>query len=337
MGFKVKVKPSGHEFTVEDGEPILNAALRHGHTFPYGCRNGTCGSCKGKLLEGELDSGTFQASALSKTEKQAGMALFCQARPLTDVTIEVHEFDSVSGIQVKTLPCRVAKMEHLSHDVVRLCLKLPATERLQFLAGQYINILLRGGRRRSFSITNAPHDDEFVELHVRQIEGGVFTGELFTNIKEKSILRIQGPLGNFYLREDSLRPIIFAAGGTGFGPIKAIIEHALAEKVTRPMHLYWGGRHRHDLYLDELAQGWANRYANFSYTPVLSRPLPEEHWQGRRGHVPVAVLEDYPELSAYELYTSGPPVMVQAGLSAFVEHGLSPENFYADPFEFAQN
>lgn len=337
MSFKVHVQPSGHEFTVEGEETILQAALRQGYGFPYGCRNGSCGSCKGKLLAGELDYGTYQAKALSDAERAAGYALLCQAKPMSDVAIQVRELDTASGIVVKVLPCRVARLEQLSHDVVRIFLKLPAAERLQFFAGQYIDILLRDGRRRSFSIANAPHDDEFIELHIRIIEGGLFTGDVFNSLKEKAILRIQGPLGSFYLREDSQRPIILVAGGTGFGPIKGIIEHALAEKTARPMHLYWGVKAKRDLYLDALAQGWADSHANFTYTPVLSQPSADDYWQGRRGYVPANVLTDFPELSRFEVYASGPPAMVHASQVAFVGSGLPAEHFYADPFEFAQD
>lgn len=336
MTFKVHAKPSGHEFEVAPHETILQAALREGYGFPYGCRNGSCGTCKGKLLDGQVDYGACETRALSDAERAAGFALLCQAKPLTDVTLEVREISSVSGIVVKILPCRVAKLEQLAHDVVRVYLKLPASERLQFFAGQYLDILLRDGRRRSFSIANPPHDDEFIELHIRQIEGGRFTGDM-ANFKEKALLRIQGPLGNFYLREDSERPIIFMAGGTGFGPIKGIIEHALSEKIPRPMHLYWGARARRDLYLDELARGWAEQYETFYYTPVLSQPQAEDAWQGRRGYAPDAVLQDYSDLSEYEIYASGPPAMVQEGHVSFTTHGLAAENFYADPFEFAQD
>lgn len=337
MSFKVHVKPSGHDFTLESGATILDGALRQGLAFPYGCRNGTCGSCKGKILEGEIEHGESEVRALSDAEKLAGMALFCQAKPLTDVTIQVREFDTALGITVKTLPCRLVKMEQVAHDVMHLFLKIPATERLQFLAGQYIDILLRDGRRRSFSIANAPHHDEFIELHIRHVEGGRFTSEVFSSLKEKAILRFQGPLGNFYLREDSTRPIILVAGGTGFGPIKAIVEHAIAKEIKRPMHIYWGVRARRDLYMDGLPREWAATQANVTYTPVLSMAMEEDHWLGRRGYVHTAVVEDFADLGAYEVYASGPPPMVQAGHVAFTAHGLLPEHFYTDPFEFSKD
>lgn len=337
MSFNVLVKTSGHAFSMEVGETVLDAALRHGYAFPYGCRNGSCGTCKGIVLEGRVDYGVFEHKALSAAEIAAGRALFCQATPLADLTVEVQEVSSVKGIVVKILPARVAKIEQLAHDVARVYLKLPGNERLQFLAGQYLDILLPGGRRRSFSIANAPHDDAFIELHIRQIEGGRFTGEIFSNLKEKAILRLQGPLGNFYLREDSDRPIIFAAGGTGFGPIKGIIEHAFALGTSRPLHLYWGARVRSDLYLHTLALSWAEKYTHFTYTAVLSQPMKEDRWQGRRGYVPDAIVHDFPDLSGYDLYASGPPVMVEAVHRAGIDHGLKPENFYADPFEFAKD
>ena len=337
MSFNVLVKPSDHAFSMEAGETVLSAALRHGFTFPYGCRNGSCGACKGIVLEGRVDYGVFEHKALSAAEIAAGRALFCQATPLADLTVEVQEVSSVKGIMVKILPARVAKIEQLAHDVARIYLKLPGNERLQFLAGQYLDILLPGGRRRSFSIANAPYDDEFIELHIRQIEGGRFTGEIFSNLKEKAILRLQGPLGSFYLREDSDRPIIFAAGGTGFGPIKGIIEHAFALGTRRPIRLYWGARARSDLYLHPLVQRWTEQRPHFSYTPVLSQPAEEDCWLGRCGYVADAMAHDFPDLSGYDLYASGPPGMVEAVHRAAIERGLTAGNFYSDPFEFSKD
>ena len=337
MSFKVCVRPGGHEFTVDDHETILDAALRHGLTFPYGCRDGVCGACKSRLITGEVDYGMSPPLALSGADMAAGYALLCQARPLSDVTVELNEVSDAGHIHVKKLPCRVTRLEPLSPDVTRVYLKLPPSERLQFLAGQYIDFLLRDGRRRSFSIANAPHDDEFIELHIKRVEGGRFTDDAFAELKEKAVLRLEGPFGNFYLREESPRPIIFVAGGTGFAPIKAIIEHAFAESVTRPLHFYWGARSRRDLYLDALPRAWAEQHPHFSYTPVLSEPLPEDDWNGAQGYVTDAVLRDHPALIAYDVYASGPPVLVQAAHRDFTVHGLAPENFYADPFEFAHD
>jgi len=335
MPLTVRVQPSGHAFSVEHGETVLEAALRQGIALPYGCRNGACGACMGRLLHGDVSYDGELPSAITEAEVQDGRALFCQARPRSDLEIEVREAEGARDIQVRTLPCRVDTLDRLAHDVIRLYLKLPDTERLQFLAGQYIDILLKDGRRRAFSLANGPHDDRYLELHVRHVPGGSFTDYVFSQMKAKTLLRFRGPLGSFYLREDSDRPIVFIAGGTGFAPIKGIIEHALAEGVTRPMHLYWGVRARRDLYMDSLARDWAGQHEHLAYTPVLSEPSPDDGWAGRTGLVHEAVLADFPDLSPFEVYTSGPPVMVKAVRETFVPRGLAPEHLFFDAFEFA--
>ena len=242
MSFSIKVEPSGRTFSVEDDENILTAALRQGLNLPYGCRDGHCGSCKARLSKGEVHYPNHLTEALSPEERIAGIALLCQAKPLSDITLEAHLVDSGDEITVKKLPCRVQSKKLLTHDVMELTLKLPVTERLQFLSGQYIEILLPDGRRRSFSLANPPHDDQLLVLHIRHVDGGEFTDYVFNQLEEKTILRIEGPLGGFYLREDSHRPMIFMAGGTGFAPIKSLMEHCIAEKTNRPIHFYWGVR-----------------------------------------------------------------------------------------------
>lgn len=332
MTFKTTVLPSNHSFPIEAEETILEAGLKHGYTLPYSCRDGACGVCKGKVVEGTVDHG--KAHALSGAEKAAGVALFCCAKPKSDLTIECHEVSAVKDIQVKTMPCRVEKMERVADDVMVLKLRLPANERLQFLAGQYIDILLKDQKPRSFSIANAPHNDELLELHVRNIAGGAFTSHVFNEMKERDILRIKGPLGTFFLREDSDKPIIFVASGTGFAPVKAIIEHALHIDVKRPMHFYWGARKLTDLYMLPLAEEWASYGIRF--TPVLSEQLPEDNWQGRTGLVHQAVLEDFSDLSGYDVYACGAPVMVEAAFRDFtVQRGLPNESFFSDAFTFA--
>ena len=331
--FRVTLQPSGHEFEVEPGEAILAAALRQGFVLPYGCRNGACGSCKGRILEGRVDYGTYQEKALPEKEKAEGKALFCQARPLTDLVLEARTIGAVKDIPIKTLPCRVQKIERLADDVIVLYLKLPANERLQFLAGQYLEFLLRDGTRRSFSMANPPHDDELIQLHVRHVPGGSFTDHVFGKMKERDILRFEGPHGTFFLREDSDKPIVFVASGTGFAPIKSVIEHALAEGVKRPMTLYWGGRRPKDLYLNDLPRKWAAEHPEFRYVPVISDALPEDAWTGRTGFVHRAVMEDFPDLSGHQVYACGVPVMVDAARSDFVARcGLPEDEFYADSF-----
>lgn len=337
MGFKVRIEPSGHEFTVARGETVLAAALREGFNLPYSCRNGACGTCKGRILAGTVDYGDYEARALSADERAQGFCLFCRAQPRSDLTIEAREIGAAKDIVIKTMPCRVAKMQKLAPDVMALYLKLPQSERLQFLAGQYIDILLRDGRRRGFSLANAPHDDEFLQLHIRHVPGGFFTQHVFTEMREKALLRFEGPLGTFFLREDSARPIIFMAGGTGFAPIKGMIEHALYTGMARPMHLFWGARARVDLYQHELAQGWAQQHPLLQYTPVLSEPAVGDAWHGETGFVHAAVARTYPDLRAYELYASGPPSMIDAARMAFAQHGLAADAFYYDSFDYAKD
>ena len=333
MSYKITIRPSGHVFHSQPGETVLEAALREGFALPYGCRNGACGTCKGKVLEGEVELGPYQESALTDVERQVGMALFCCARPASDLTIESREIGAVRDIPIKTLPCRVHALERLGADVMRIKLRLPQNERLQFLAGQYIDILLKDGKRRSFSMGNAPHDDEFLELHVRNYPGGSFTQHVFSGMKEKDILRFQGPLGTFFLREDSDKPIVFLASGTGFAPIKAIIEHALYTGCRRPMTLYWGNRARADMYLADLPEQWQREYPGFRFMPVLSDPKPEDGWQGRTGLVHEAVMQDLPDLSGHQVYACGAPVMVEAARRDFSSRcGLPDDEFYSDAF-----
>ncbi len=329
MSFKTTILPSNHSFPIDKDETILEAALEHGYTLPYSCRNGACGVCKGKVLQGSVDHGKAQPFMLSEEDKAAGLTLFCCAKPLSDLVIESHEVTSSQEIQVKTLPCRVEKMVRLTEDVMALYLKIPATERLQFLAGQYIDILQKEGKPRSFSLANAPHDDELLELHVRNIAGGAFTNHVFTQMKERDILRIKGPLGTFFLHEDSPKTIIFVASGTGFAPVKAIIEHALHIGLQREMHFYWGQRRQSDFYMLDKVKEWEQR--GIKFTPVVS----DEQWAGRTGFVHQAVMEDFKDLSGYAVYACGAPVVVEAAHRDFTtQRGLPNQAFYSDAFTF---
>ncbi|MGZ5078049.1 MAG: CDP-6-deoxy-delta-3,4-glucoseen reductase [Usitatibacter sp.] len=332
-GHQVRLEPSGHVFSVAAGETLLEAALRQGIGLPYGCRNGACGACKGILRSGDLVYGEYQERALHESEKAAGKALTCCTKPLTDIVFEVRELAGAKDLSIRTLPCRVEKVEKPADDVAILSLKLPAGERLQFLAGQYIDILMKDGKRRSFSMANAPHDDQFLQMHVRKSPGGAFSNYVFEQMKERAILRFEGPLGTFYLREDSDKPIIFVAGGTGFAPIKAQIEHLFHHGDDRPIVLYWGARSRKDLYLPQLPRDWQRDHPGFSYIPVLSDPLPQDEWQGRIGLVHQAVLDDFPDLSGYQVYACGAPAMTDIAKQSFIEQRALPEDeFYCDAF-----
>ena len=329
--FRVTLKPSGHDYTVADDSNLLQAALDAGFVLPYGCRNGACGSCKATIIDGSVDHGAAQDTALPPHERAAGKVLLCSAHARSDLVIECRELAGQAGIPVRTLPCRVQSLVRAAPDVMIVSLKLPVNERLQVLAGQYVEFLLKDGKRRAFSIANAPHDDEFLTLHIRHVPGGQFTEHVFSTMKEKEILRISGPLGSFFLREASARPIILLAGGTGFAPIKSVIEHALHNGIDRPMTFYWGSRDRTGLYLPDLPPQWAAAHANLRYVPVLS----DEAWDGRCGLVHRAVLEDCTDLSGFDVYACGAPAMIDAAKADFAAAGLPDDAFFADSFTFA--
>lgn len=342
MGFQIKVLPGGQHFTADTGETILDAATRQGLTLPYGCRDGACGACRGKIVNGSIDHGRAPLITLGEADRAAGYALFCCASAVSDLSIESREIRSSQELPVKTLPARIQKLERLAPDVMLVELKLPASERLQFLAGQYIDILLKDGRRRAFSLANAPDDDACLQLHIRHVPGGFFTEQVFGAMKERDILRLRGPLGSFFLREDSAKPLVFVAGGTGFAPIKAIVEQAIsekaAEKSARPISIYWGGRRREDLYLLQLAESWAQTQANIRFVPVLSDAANEDVWDGRTGFVHRAAMADFPDLSGHQVYVCGSPEMVAASRRDFVGQCHLPEaDFFADAFTFAND
>jgi CDP-4-dehydro-6-deoxyglucose reductase len=332
---QVTIKNTGHQFSVRPSQTVLEAAIEAGVNLPYGCRNGACGACKGTVVSGKVMHDDFQGSALTDVEQAAGQALFCCARPLEDLVIECREVYDAQGIRPRIMPARVQKLEKLAHDVMALYLQLPASERLQFLPGQYVEFILKDGKRRAFSIANAPHDDAVMELHLRLIPGGQFTEYVFNEMTEKTILRIEAPFGSFYLREESQKPVILVAGGTGFAPIKGIIEHMLYTHNPRPVLLYRGARSLRDLYMDELSQQWAAQHPHITYIPVLSEPMPEDNWQGRTGLVHQAVLEDIADLSPYQAYVCGAPAMVDIAFETFQQQGLPRDEFFSDAFTFA--
>lgn len=337
MSHQITIKPSGHILSAQPGETVLQAALREGFPLPYGCRNGACGTCKGKIIQGTVDFGSHNEDTLTEMEKQAGMALFCCALPLSELVIECREIGAIKDIKVKTLPCRIHKLERVAPNVMVISLKLPTNERLQFLAGQYIDIFMKNGKRRSFSLANAPHDDELLQLHVRNYFGGTFAEHVFTHMKERDILRFEGPLGTFFLREDSDKPIIFVASGTGFAPVKSILEHAFYVRnlrgSERQMVLYWGNRTKADLYMANLAGSWQQEHDNFTFIPVLSEALPADNWHGRTGLVHQAVLQDFEDLAGYQVYACGAPAMVEAAHKDFTRlRGLPEDEFFSDAF-----
>jgi len=336
MSLNITLQPSGRAFTVERDERILAAAIRQGIGLPYGCRDGACGSCKSRLLEGRVIHGAHQGKALSADEEAAGLVLTCCATPQTDCVIEARTVVGAGEHPVLKLPSRVLSIERPAPDVAILKLQLPANQNLQYRAGQYVEFILRDGARRSYSMANAPHllgSPPAIELHIRHMPGGRFTDHVFGAMKDKEILRMEGPFGSFFLREDSDKPMVLLASGTGFAPIKALIEHMEHLGQQRPAVLYWGCRSRADLYLHDWAVAAAQRLPWLRYVPVLSEPRPEDGWSGRTGFVHQAVMADLPDLSGHQVYACGAPVMVESAQRDFVARcGLPAEEFHADSF-----
>ncbi len=335
MSFNITLMPAQRSFEVLRDEPILSAAIRQGIGLPYGCRDGACGSCKSRLLEGRVIHGAHQSKALSVAEEDAGLILPCCAAAQTDCVIEARSVPGAGEFPVLRMPARVLSLQRAAPDVMLMKLQLPANQNLQYRAGQYIEILLRDGQRRSYSMANAPHnlgEPPALELHLRHMSGGVFTDHVFAQMKDKEILRIEGPFGSFFLREESDKPIVLLAAGTGFAPIKALIEHMRLKNITRPAVLYWGCRSLADLYLHDWAETAAATMPNLRYVPVLSENTQAE-WRGRSGLVHQAVMADQPDLSAHQVYACGAPAMVEAAQRDFVALCGLPENeFYADAF-----
>jgi len=335
MTFRVTIESTGQTFTAEPGEPIVAAARRQGIGLPYGCQNGSCGNCIGSLVSGSVSYPGGRPPALDNPTHYANPVVLCQAVPDSDLVLRVREAITMDDVEVKRLPARAQQLERLSPNIMRVQLKLPANEPLRFRAGQYIEFILRDGRRRAFSIANPPHDHEAVELHIRHVEGGSFTGHVFAEMHAKEMVRIEGPLGTFFLREDSTRPVLLIGGGTGFAPLKSILEYAFHIKFNRPLHLFRGAHRLEDLYLNNLPGDWAQTYANFAYTPVLTEP--PAGWTGETGLVTDAVVRLLPDLSPYDIYISGPPAMIQAATPLFTHHGADPSRMYSDAFEFAKD
>ena len=336
MSFNVSVLPSGRSYSANDGEPLLAAAIRQGIGLPYGCKDGACGSCKCKKLEGKVMHGAHQLKALSLDEEANGFILTCCGVAESDVVLESRQVTDESAFPVRKMPARVTSLELLSSDVMVVRLQLPASDVLKYHAGQYVEFLLRDGERRSYSMANAPFtqlDKPGMEIHIRHMPGGKFTDHVFAGMKEKEIVRIEGPYGSFFLREDSAKPMVLLASGTGFAPIKALIEQMQFKNMQRPAVLYWGGRRPADLYMNDWVLSKVAEMPLLRFVPVVSNALPEDHWTGRTGFVHKAVLEDFPDLSKHQVYACGAPIVVESAKSDFsAMAGLPDDEFFADAF-----
>ena len=337
MSFQVTIQPSQHQFPADADKSVLDAALAAGILLPYSCRSGACSTCKAKVISGTVEAGTTAAQILTPQEIFEGFTLLCQARATSDLVIESREIRLATDIQIRKLPSRVTSIERPAPDVAILQLQLPATEAFRYYAGQYIELILKDGKRRSYSMANPPHAAAALELHVRHLPGGLFTDHVFgagaTQMKEREILRVEGPFGSFFLREDSNLPIVMLASGTGFAPIKSIIEHMIQQGIERPITLYWGARRPLDLYMHSLAEHWAQTQPNFKYIPVVSNALPEDAWTGRTGFVHRAVMDDFPSLMGHQVYACGAPIVVESARRDFMTQcSLPDEAFFADAF-----
>jgi CDP-4-dehydro-6-deoxyglucose reductase, E3 len=338
--FKVRIEPHGRTVPVAPGQVLLEAALAAGLNLPHSCKSGHCGSCRARLVTGAITYPAARPLGITDAEQAAGYILLCQARAQQDLTVEARLIASVGEVEIKTLPCRIHRLTLLAPDVMQLWLRLPAVERLHFQAGQYLDVLLEGGRRRAFSIASPPHDSELLELHVRRVNGGGFTSQLFgaseggAALAEGTLLRIEGPVGQFVYRPGT-SAVVMVAGGTGFAPLKSMLRHVLETGIRRDIHLYWGARHVRDLYEEAVVLEWVRRYPRLRFTAVLSEASAAEAAHQRTGWVHDAVLADQPSLAGMDVYAAGPPAMIEAIRAAFPAHGLSPERLYFDSFDYA--
>ncbi|MEE9343881.1 MAG: CDP-6-deoxy-delta-3,4-glucoseen reductase [Gammaproteobacteria bacterium] len=335
MTYIIRLQTTGKTFAAEPEETLLQAAQRHNIDIPYGCQNGACGSCICDLISGSIAYPEGPPRALSSKTTFSQPVVICKAVATDNISLHPREILGTQPPKIKTLPCRVYSMQRLSPDVMQIKLTLPQSESFDFRAGQYIEFLLKDGRKRAFSIANAPHDDRFIELHIRHVDGGSFTGHVFDEMKDKAMMRIEGPLGTFFLREESDRPLLLVGGGTGFAPLKAIIEHAIHRGIERSIHLFWGANTPQDLYLPELPEHWTKTLPEFQYSPVVTDT--GANWSGATGLVTHAVTNCYDDLSPFDIYMSGAPAMVEAATPLFAEQGALANHMFSDAFEFASD
>jgi CDP-4-dehydro-6-deoxyglucose reductase len=334
--FKVRIEPHGRTIYAAEGRAVLDAALAAGLNLPHSCKSGHCSSCRAQLISGEIHYPHGRTPGLTAEEAEQGYILLCQARPRSDLAVEVRLIANAGDVEIKTLPCRIAKLTRVAPDVMQVFLRLPAVESLRFQAGQYLDVLLEGGRRRSFSIASPPHDGDLLELHVRRVPGGGFTEALFEQLQVGALLRIEGPIGQFIYRE-SAAPALMIAGGTGFAPLKSMLRHALERGSPRDIHFYWGARQAVDVYEESLVLEWVRAHPQLRFTVVLSEAAALDPGVAHRrlGWVHEAVLADYPALDRFDVYAAGPPALVEAVRASYPAHGAAQDRLHFDSFDYA--
>jgi NAD(P)H-flavin reductase/ferredoxin len=332
MTYAIRIDGTDITFAAEAGQTVLDAAAKHGIELPYSCRKGACGNCKGRLLQGDLVAGTGaggHALGIDAPDEH----LLCRAQPASDLLIAPKSWRRIDPSARKTLTATVLRNQLAASDVSILHLRFPAGVRARFAAGQYLEILAPDGRRRAFSMANAPHDNDGVQLHIRHLPGGTFTSTVVPALAKGDKLQVELPFGDFYLREDSDRPLLFIAGGTGFAPVKSIIDHLIKRGIARPMTLFWGARNPQGLYAAQTIEKWRQQCPALRYEPVISDPVPVSAWNGRRALVHEAVLESFDSVENFDVYACGAPIMVQAARTALEDRrGLPANQFFSDAF-----
>lgn len=324
--YTATLKPSGKQFTVDTERTILDAASQAKIHLPHSCRDGSCGACKSRLLKGQV-SQAGNHDAITDEELAAGYILNCVAKPTSDIEIESTYYPELDGIESCIFPCKVVDIEFPAQDIAIMHLRLPPNSDFRYISGQYIDLMWKGVRR-SYSIANAQHRELGLELHIRRVSGGVFSQLVFEELKPGVLLRLDGPHGTFFVR-NSDTPIIFLAGGTGFAPVKAMVEKLLEQKSHRSIHIYWGVSSIDALY-STLPDMWQKNQDNITFTPVLSDS--DVKWQGRQGLVHQAVMDDFSDLTQFEIYACGSSNMIDAAKRDFLKQGLFEKNFIADAF-----
>lgn len=327
-------EPRGLRVPATGTATLLELAQSAGLRVPHSCRGGSCGSCRMRLVAGEVAYPRFAPAlppGLLVAEAGSGEVLACQAVPLGSVTVEVRELRRVDEVEVRKLPCRVARLVRLAPEVLGLWLRLPAAEPLAFRAGQYVNLWLPDGRPRSFSIASPPHDAALLELHLRETPG---LQPALEKLAEGSLLTVEGPFGELASALDdtaaSAGPLLLVAGGTGYAPMQSLLRHVLEAGGGRPLHLYWGGRDLAALYRHEWLVARTHAFTQFRYTPVLSG---EAAAAGvRHGLVHEAVMADHSSLAGHSVIAAGPTVMVDALRAAAVARGLPAASFASDAY-----